>query len=74
MEPNELLQHVGGLKGLLIGGGAVVALYVLVKVFSGSKEAPPSALHQDRTCGVCGWSGRVPKHKPKCPKCANSLD
>jgi len=67
----RFLDAVGGARVVI---GVVVALLALVILKRLMRPAPAqSNLNQQRTCGSCGWEGTVSRHKPRCPKCANSL-
>ncbi len=67
----SVLDSMGGTRVVV---GVIVALVTLLVVRrlmkAGRVEGP---MIQQLKCGNCGWQGSVSKHKPKCPKCGNSL-
>jgi len=66
----DQIQHLiakVGKDNLMIGGGVIVGLFVLSKVWNMVKPKPTTAGGKAR-CS-CGWSGVTSRYRPKCPKC-----
>lgn len=54
--------------GIAVG---VLVLFVLLKAVL--KKAPAEdTLRARMTCGVCGWTGMVSKHKSRCSSCGGT--
>ena len=51
---------------VVIGAGVLIALFIVMKLFSGKKEEKHS---QKTECDLCGWSGTVSRYAGRCPKC-----
>ena len=67
----SFLNPIGGVRVVVGVVVALVTIMILRRLMKAGKVE--SNLNQRVTCGNCGWQGSVSKHKPKCPKCANSL-
>lgn len=59
-----VLQAIGIAVALLLG-------YVAVKALT-KKPPVQDALRAKMTCGVCGWTGMVSKHKSRCSSCGGT--
>lgn len=70
-----LAQKIAGTSvtvGQAIGiGVGLLVLFVLAKTLL--KKAPvEDTLRTRMTCGVCGWTGMVSKHKSRCSSCGGT--
>lgn len=72
----ELLQQkvAGGFTVLQIGAlaAALVVGYLVIRAVT---KKPPAgdSLRARMTCGVCGWTGMVSKHKSRCSQCGGTV-
>lgn len=54
--------------GIAIG---VIVLFVVAKAVL-EKAPAQDTLRSRMTCGVCGWTGMVSKHKSRCSSCGGT--
>ena len=54
--------------------GIAVVLVILFVVLKALTKKPPAqdTLRARMTCGVCGWTGMVSKHKSRCSSCGST--
>lgn len=71
----ELLQQkiAGGFTVLQVAGLAAALLVGYLVLRAVLKKAPAQdTLRARMTCGVCGWTGMVSKHKSRCSQCGGT--